>query len=290
MKKNINSDFNRAISAVFSVPTFKGIFKSGYSEYFVEKINKYRRLIGISKDTKIKNVVNKTYNHLTLNYRNEYIYKSIIANKLFLELHDLQNATLINELRVSRSIADVVIINGTNTVYEIKTELDSPNKLKKQIGDYKKVSPKIYLVTHHTLVNKYADLIHGDSVGLISLSEENNFTVVHKAATNLNFLNNTVMMEGLRKEEYSSIIQNHFGSLPQVSNIKFYKECQNLIQQIDPEKFHGMMLEKLRKREIEEKHLVQSNNIPFELKHICLCSNPNKLEYQNLFNFLNLTI
>lgn len=290
MKKNINSDFNRAISAMFTVPTFKEIFKSGYSDYFVEKINKYRKLIGIRNDTKIKNVVNKTYNYLSLNYRNEYIYKSIIANKLFLERHDLNNATLINEFRIGRSIADVVIINGTNTVYEIKTELDSPDKLKKQIEDYKKISPKVYLVTHHTLINKYADLINKSSVGLISLSQENNFTVVNEALTDSNFLNNTVMLETLRKEEYSSIIQNYFGSIPQVSNIKFYRECQNLIQQIEPEKFHEMMLKKLREREIEEMNLVQSNNVPFELKHICLCSNPNKIEYQNLFNFLNLTI
>jgi hypothetical protein len=289
MKKNL-ANYHRAISAIFSVPTFREIFKSGHSDYVLEKLGLYRAPLGMRKEAPIKKILSKAYSHLTLNYRNEYIYKNHIANKLLLDLHDLNQANMLNELRVAGSIADTVIINGTNTIYEIKTELDSPDKLKKQIEDYKKVSPKIFLVTHHSLVNKYLDLIGTDSTGLISLSEQHNFTIVKQPTLNYDHLNNKIMMGTLRKDEYTNIIQELFGQVPQVSNICFYRECQRLIDQIDSSTFHDLMLCQLRKRLLIEKDLIISTHTPFELKHICLSFNPDKKEYQNLYNFLNLTV
>ncbi len=289
MKKQTNNDFNRAIATLFSVPIFKSIFKNGSSDYFTDKIYQFQRQININDNSTVKDILSKMYKHLTLNYRNEYVYKNLIANKLLLERHNLNEATLINELRVSSSIADIVIINGTNTIYEIKTELDSSDKLRKQVEDYKKISPKIYLVTHHTLIEKYLDLIHEDSIGLISLNEENNLSVIREATFNFEQLNNKTIMETLRKDEYSKIIKEHYGFLPQVSNIKFYKECLKLIEDLNTLDFHKMMLEKHRERTIKEKDFIQSTNTPLELKHICLSYNPNKYEYENFYAFLKLT-
>lgn len=289
MKKNIG-DYHRAISAIFSVPIFKHVFTGGYNEYVIDKINQYRNQIGIRKETSIRAILKKTYSHLTLNYRSEYFYKNHIANELLLELHKLDEASLFNEVRIAGSIADIVIVNGTNTIYEIKTELDSPDKLKKQIEDYRKVSPKIFLVTHHSLVEKYSDLIDGSSVGLISLSEKNKFNLVKDAYLNFENLSNKVMMDTLRKEEYSNIIMASFGCVPKVSNIRFYKECQQIVEQLDTTTFHNLMMEQLRNRMLYEKELIASKDTPVELKHICLSFNPNKTEFQNLYSFLNLTI
>ena len=146
------------------------------------------------------------------------------------------------------------------------------------------------MVTHHTLVDRYAEFISNDSIGLISLSPNNDLKIVIEARNNRSQLNNKMMMDTLRKEEYSSIIRDYYGTVPQVSNIKYYKECSQLIDQIVPEQFHSLMLNQLRKRIFLEKQLVKSNQAPFELKHICLSFNPNKTEFENLNYFLNLSI
>ena len=66
------------------------------------------------------------YNLLFSSYRCEYVYKNAIATKLYLGgHHSLQHSLLTNELRIGQSRADVVILNGTSTVYEIKSEYDS---------------------------------------------------------------------------------------------------------------------------------------------------------------------
>ena len=71
-------------------------------------------------------------------YRNEYIFKNTIANKIIKGRHRLSNVTYINEFRVVNSICDVAIFNGTSSAYEIKTELDNFDRLENQLADYKK--------------------------------------------------------------------------------------------------------------------------------------------------------
>lgn len=291
MLKRITSDLNKSISAVFSVPTFKEVFKYGHSNCFLEKLAECRKPMGIRKNSKVKSIITKAYQYLSINYRNEYLYKNIISNRLLLEMHDLNHASIIDEFRIANSIADILIINGTNTIYEIKTELDSPGKLRKQITDYKKVSPKINLVTHHSLVDRYSDLLSKeDSIGLISLKEDSSFDVVQESKPDTLNLCVKTMMSTLTKSEYTDIIFDYFGYLPKVSNIRFYKDCQSLVEQLDPKEFHSLMLSKLTNRRIVKSKLIKSHRTPIELKHICLSLNPSKVEYENLYNFLNLTI
>lgn len=290
MKNHSQNDINRTISNLFAVPAFKQVFDTGFSPLFVERMNKYRSSIGIRKNAVIGKAIVKAYSHLIDHYRNEYVYKNTIANKLLSERHDLDGAGLINELKIGNSIADVTVINGTNTTYEIKTELDSPDKLQKQLADYRTVSDKVFVVTHHSLVKKYEQLIQGASVGLIAFTENRTLETVIEAEKVDCYLDNTMMMNILRKHEYSAIVEHCFGSLPKVSNIHFYSACNRLISEINPLAFHEMVLDQLRKRIFKEKNMLSSRSTPFELKHICLAHNPNKREFQNLHNFLNLTL
>ncbi|MGX5691436.1 sce7726 family protein [Arcticibacter tournemirensis] len=290
MKKNLIDDYFRSIAAIFSVPIFKEIFKSGQSDYVAETIFYYRSRLGFRKEVTMKKVLGKAYKHLMHNYRNEYVYKNHIANNLLLERHNLNEAVMLNELRVGASIADIVIINGTNTVYEVKTELDSPYKLKKQISDYRKFSPKIYLVTHHSLVRKYEDILGDNSVGLLSLSSDSGLSLVKEAVEEFSLLDNKIMMSTLRKDEYSNLIMEAFGDVPKVANIKFYRACLALIEKLDPVIVHTLLLKQLRTRAFHEERMIQSKETPEEIKHICLTFNPNKTEFQNLYNFLNLTM
>ena len=287
----INSDFNRTLSRIFTNPTFKNIVKSGEGESVSEQLKKYQSLLSVEDaDVSIKDVLQKAYVYLSRNYRNEYIYKNTIANKILLGRHNLNTATLLSEFKVGGSIADLLLLNGTSTVYEIKTELDSPDKLKKQIDDYKKAFARIYLVTHHTLTDRYLQLIEDSAVGLLSLSGRFQLTTVKEAETNYQDLDNSVMMRCLRKGEYSSIIRAYYGTIPPVSNIRYFTACLELAMAIDPVIFHALLLNELKKRMPAEKECLQSELLPPELKHICLCLNPTKFEYDNLFQFLNMPV
>lgn len=286
----INNDFNRSLSGIFTNPVFKRIAQSGSSDYLLSKMKKYDALLSIEPGMQVKHVIENAYGYLGKNYRNEYIYKNTILNNILLGRHSVRTATMLNEFKVGNSIADAVMINGTSTVYEIKTELDSSDKLLKQIEDYKKAFAKIYLVTHHSLAYKYLTFLEGSKVGLLSLSGRFNLTELKEAQEDYSCLCYETIMKTLRKDEYSSIIKKYFGSNPLVSNIWFFSECLKMASDIPSQDLHTMFLQQLRKRVPAEASFLESSEIPKEIKHICLCINPNKKEYINLLNFLNLNL
>src|SRR5438128_2222499 len=74
-------------------------------------------------------IIDSCYAHLLTNYRHEYLYKAAILNDYVLKNYSLDDTILLNEFRVGNSKADAVLVNGTNKVFEIKTELDSPERL-----------------------------------------------------------------------------------------------------------------------------------------------------------------
>lgn len=283
-------DTNLSISGVFSNSHFKRVIENGSSAYIDKKINKLKNSLSLKKGTSRKEALERMYSYLLNEYRCEYIYKNFITRKILLGRHSLNTSTLINEFRVGTSVADVVMINGKSTVYEIKTELDSPDRLKDQLLDYQKAFTDIYLVVHHSMVDTYMKKLTGSHIGLIGLNHRNQLSVRKKATLNSRYLDITTMFKSLRKQEYSNIIKNIYGNVPDVPNMFYFKECLKLAKKMDAGMFNKMMGDELKKRKPKEKEIVSSNAIPDYLLNICLALDPDQKEYERLFNYLNQTI
>ncbi len=275
---------------MFSNSVFKTIAETGENPYVFSKLKKYNTQLSIEPGKKVKDALEIAYRYLAKNYRNEYLYKNTIINNILLGRHSLRTATMLNEFKVGGSIADSLIINGSSTVYEIKTELDTPDKLQKQLDDYRKAFARIYLVTHHTLSEYYLQFIQGTAVGLLSLSDRFNLTCIKEAEDYYGGLHNDTMMRCLRKNEYLNIIREINGKIPEVSNIRLFRECISIAQQIEPKLLHGYVLQQLRTRVLSDNENLESERLPKEIKHICLCIDPSKAGYDNIFSFLNLNL
>lgn len=283
-------DASLSISGVFSNSHFKRVLEKGYSPYIDKKMEKLQDFLAIGNDDSRKTTLERMYSYLLEKYRCEYIYKNLITQKILLGRHSLNTSTLINEFRVGSSVADVVLINGKSTVYEIKTELDNADRLQDQLTDYQKAFSEIYLVVHHSEVDTYLHKLSGSGVGLIALNMRNQLSVRKQAASDTGYLDITTMFKCLRKEEYTNIIKKTFGYVPDVPNMFYFKECLKLAKKMGPGEFNKMMGEELKKRKPREKKIVSSNGVPDYLRNICLAIDPTKKEYERLFNYLNQTI
>lgn len=285
-----SSDINLSISGIFSNSHFKRVLENGYSSYIDNKIERLQYALPIGEGESRKEILEIMYSYLLKEYRCEYIYKNFITQKILLGRHSLNTSTLINEFRVGSSVADVVLINGKSTAYEIKTELDNSDRLQDQLLDYQKAFTDIYLVVHHSRVDMYIEKLAGSNIGLIALNKRNQLSVRKKAVLNTEYLDITTMFKSLRKKEYSNIIKKAYGYVPDVPNMFYFKACLKLAQKIDIFEFNKMMGEELKKRKPKEKEIVSSNSIPDYLRNICLSLDPNQKEYERLFNYLNQTI
>ncbi|PKD43698.1 sce7726 family protein [Rhodohalobacter barkolensis] len=283
-------DNNLSISGIFSNSHFKRVITNGKSNFIDAKIDKYIQFLELNEGATRKDALKAMYSYLLSEYRCEYVYKNFITKKILLGRHSLNTSTLLNEFRVGSSLADLVLINGKSVVYEIKTELDTPERLEDQLADYRKTFTHIYLVTHHSLIEKYLSILKDEEVGLIALT--NNFTLseVREAKKETRYLDITTMFKSLRKEEYSNIIESEYGEVPDVPNMYYFKECLKLAEQMPPKHFHKLMTTELKKRKPKETTPFKENLLPEYLNSVCMAIDPTANQYDRLFQFLNTKI
>ena len=279
----------RCYANMFSTSKFYKLVESGDVSYISSKISKYG--INSSKPIKtIRDYLMYAYNSLLNNYRNEYVYKNLIINKILLGKHSLNTTTILNEFKIGKSIADLVLLNGTSKVFEIKTELDSLYRCNSQISDYKKVFENIYLVTHITLVEKYINELE-PYIGIVALTENNTLRTIRESTRHTENLDSETMIKCLRKGEYSNIIKRYFGELPETTAVKFFSACRDLFAQIPVETLHDMMLVELKRRTIREKEKFKSDNVvPPELKLLLWNLDYDSNAYEKLTDRLNASI
>ena len=74
-------------------------------------------------------LISEVYRFMSKSYRNEYFYQNTLLNKLLLGKHSINTTTALTQIPISKSKADFILINGKAVVYEIKTELDTFERL-----------------------------------------------------------------------------------------------------------------------------------------------------------------
>lgn len=265
----IKSCYFNQLSNLFS-PTFINlILENRYSSNLLNLLKRSGYIDNIKPNMTLKDLFEDVYLFLIDNYRCEYVYKNAIANKLLLGRHSLKTSTLISELRVNSSKADIVILNGTSSVYEIKTELDTLNRLPSQMNDYKKMFDKIYVVTNEKFFEKLNNSLESE-IGIICLSDKYTLLEKKKATSNKQNTDPSCIFKSLRKYEYTNIIKRKFGYIPNVPNTKIYCECLKLFCSLEPSVAHDEMVIELKKRNNKNKNEELINVVPHSLKMLCL--------------------
>lgn len=169
------------------------------------------------------------YKSLLKNYPNEYVFKNLITQKILIGKHSLKSSALFAELRILNSKVDVAIFNGTSYAYEIKTEFDNFNKLKKQLNNYKKVFEYINIVTVESKLKCLKKILqYDDNIGILILTNKRTLSTIKKAQSNLDNIDNSYLFSLLHKIEYLKIIKKHCGYVPNVPNMQIYDVCKEL--------------------------------------------------------------
>ncbi|MEC7784997.1 MAG: sce7726 family protein [Bacteroidota bacterium] len=276
----------RSLSQIFSNSNFQKIVRKRDYYQTIYRINKHTNLDPNLKNQEALEII---YRALIKLYKNEYVYKNILINKLLLKKYSLATTVSFNEFKIGDSISDFVMLNGEARVYEIKTELDKLDKIEKQIEDYQKFGNKIYVVAHQSHIPKLLDLYSQSEIGIIELTKRNALKEI-KGASESKLLEIETLFKTLRKDEYLEIILKYYGSIPNVPNTLIFRECMALSKRIPILEFQKLVIEVLKKRTISNPEILLSEEVPQSLKHICYNLDLSKREYHQLSTFLNLKI
>jgi hypothetical protein len=122
------------------------IIERVFPEFLYTKIEKYKYEV----------VSHEIINHLVMKY---YPGECTIKYNLIKKYLMRENEISTFEMKVGNSRLDIGRINGKSYAYEIKTELDTLEKLEKQISDYSLVFDFVYIVIHPKHFSKVKESI-----------------------------------------------------------------------------------------------------------------------------------
>ena len=246
-KETLHEKHIPSLSRVFTPVVMDSLSQTGTSGYLKEVMNNSGLINQLNSSMPLKDFFDWVYAFLFKNYRNEYIYKNVIANKILLGKHSLNTSHMLTEFRAGKCKADVVVLNGTSTVYEIKSEFDSFVRLENQIQSYLAIFDYINVITSASQANKLK-LILPEKAGILVLTDRNTITTIRDATANKKNINPNILFDSLRKIEYLKIIREYFGFVPDVPNTRIYKECRALFCKIPPETAHDLTIKVLQNR------------------------------------------
>lgn len=244
---NIDNKYFPALGKLFTPIVINSLTQKNYSPYLAEVCTNSGLLNKIDLSMTLGNFFDSVYNFLFKNYKNEYIYKNVIANKILLGKHSLNTSQMLMEFRVGISKADVVLLNGTSTVYEIKSEYDSFVRLEKQIQSYCNVFDYINVITTDRQANKISAFLP-DKIGILTLTNKNTISTIRESKSNKENINLAILFDSLRKDEYTYIIKQYYGLIPDVPNTQIYKLCKELFCNIPISDAHDITINVLKKR------------------------------------------
>lgn len=251
MLKELKKETYRSMATLFNNATFKYLLEDNKANLYYKKIGKYKDIL-IEDDLKIplQELLILIYNRLMKDYPNEYVIKNTLIDFLFTNNYIYEQSIVYDEFKIGKSIADLVFINGEMQIFEIKSDLDNLQRLDIQLFEYSKVADKINIVAGEKNITQILDLYENTNYGIYEFRNNGSVSIRKRKEgipdnKNWNYEN---LFKLLRKDEYSEIVFDSYGFIPNVPNTKFYKECLNLCKQLPLSFFRKQVFNNLKKR------------------------------------------
>lgn len=207
------------------------------------------------------------YQQLQGSYQNEYWVKNEMLKEWLIQEAKHGKAHISSEFRIGNSKADLAVFNGHAAAYEIKTALDSPERLAAQLADYSKGFHKVYLVVPVQHVSKYIPRA-SNNTGLIAY-DENGFRKV-KEVVHVNAIDKKMTMRSLRTEEYKRLVYLTKGYLPEMNSFNQFDICARHIQSLSQDEFENAYVRVLKERGVnaalDRKAYKEFNQLTLALK------------------------
>lgn len=236
-----------AMTRLFSSTVFREMARKGRSPLFSRLLD----LTGIRDSFRGEATVAQAFDAAfgvlkTAGRRDEYIYRSALTQNVLLGTHSLNTACMLTEFRAGACKADLAILNGTATVYEIKSERDSLARLANQVENYKRVFAKVYVIASEGHVAGVLDTVP-DDVGVMMLASRYRISTVREAADRPDRICPATLFDSLRAAEAAAILKSLNIAVPDVPNTQRHAAMRALFEGLDPAAVHVAMVRTLKR-------------------------------------------
>lgn len=276
-------------AALFAPSTLKSLLNNGEDAPHQKLIESLQVELGLSTSSTLSETINKTYSVLRREgNRTDYVYRNAIIDKVVIGRHSINTATPIQEFRVGSSLADLVVLNGTSTVYEIKSERDTLRRLAKQIENYSKVFERTYVVTSATRLHSLErDL--PDHVGIITLSRDYTLQTVREATTNWELIDTIAISRTMTIPEACAVLKQLNTPIPNVPNMLIRRAIDDAFKRLDAQNCSRAFASTLKISRRPRVTQADINQVPRPLRSFALSHLRNAGELMTLLEQLEPT-
>jgi len=288
--KAFDSSELSAISRLFSASVIQEIARKGSSPLFARLVKESSLLDSIKLTDPIKTLFKNAFSILRKkDNRHEYIYKAAIMHKVLLGVHSLQTASMLSEFRVDKCRADTVILNGTSTVYEIKSERDNLEKLEKQIAAYRNIFASVNVITGENHLDAVAKIVP-DDVGILLLTDRHQIREIKESKDLPCRTKPEVIFDSIQLNEAKKILDLMGIETPAFPNTQAYQVLRNFFITMDPENTHSAMVKVLK----NTRSLLPLDNfiqkLPSSLQAAAITTPLRKQDRERLINVLDTPV
>ena len=235
------------MTRLFSSAVFREMAKKGRSPLFSRLLEVTGLGGGCKADGTVGNAFDLVFDVLkTAGRRDEYVYRAALTHKVLMGTHSLNTACMLNEFRAGACKADLVILNGTATVYEIKSERDSLSRLTNQVENYKRVFAKICVIASEGHVRSVLKGVPED-VGVLKLSSRYQISTVREAEDRPDRICPLTVFESLRSAEAGAILRSLGIAPPDVPNTQRHTAMRQHFRDLHPTDVHIAMVRTLKR-------------------------------------------
>ncbi len=271
-----------ALSRLFSSGVFREMAKKGRSPLFARLFSQTGLPCRYSSRVTVASAFDAAFAVLRKSgLRDEYVYRSALTRNILLGRHSLRTASMLTEFRAGSSKADLVILNGKSTVYEIKSDRDSLARLANQLVDYRKVFAEIYVIAGEAHVQEVMNSTPSD-IGVLSLVRWNRIQTVREAADRPDLVNPVTIFESLRSAEARAILENLKIQVPDVPNTMLHGAMRGCFARLDPAEVHHQMVRILKQTRNLTPLGELVDQLPVSLQSAALSIRVRRVDHQRL--------
>lgn len=278
-----------AASRLFSSAVFKEMAQEGKSPLFSRLIHLSKTYELVDATSTVGDLFDRVFNLLkNKTYRHEYAYKAAITNKILLGTHSLKTASMLSEFRVGKSKADIVILNGTSSAYEIKSERDKLDRLESQINSYLKVFARVNIITGENHLEEIKSKT-SDEVGVLLLNDRYQISTIRKSVERKDRIEPQTLFESLQRKEQIEILMQFGVALPDVPNTQLHEALKEKFSKLPSAQVHDVTINTLKKTRSLLRLQDFTQNIPQSLYAIALSISLKKNEQDRFIQAIRTT-
>lgn len=213
--------------------------------------------------------------------RDDHVYRSALVQKLYLGRHTARTATAMFETRASNSRADLVILNGTSTAYEIKSDRDSLARLHDQLQNYRQLWAAVNVVTSPSQALSVCNSTPAD-VGVIVLSDNFTLQTLREAEVNESRVSPLLLLDSLRNAEAESVLISLGIPTPGMPNTALRRYYRTQFASLDPEVAHAAVLRTLKQSRRQTDATTVATALPIYLRAPAIAQQLTRTSYARL--------